>query len=73
MRFDLDSGEFTAELHREPAIDAPTVVYLPRLHYPDVPDVRVSAGETTYDPATQLLSWTTTADAGAISIRVTAR
>ncbi len=73
MRFDLDSGEFTAELRREPAIDAPTVVYLPRLHYPEVPDVRVSAGETTYDPATQLLTWTTAPDAGPVSISATAR
>jgi hypothetical protein len=73
MRFDLESGEFTAELRREPALDAPTVVYLPRLHYPDLPDVRVSAGETTYDPATQLLTWTTAADAGTVSISVTPR
>ncbi len=73
MRFDLTTGEFTAELRREVAIDAPTVVYVPRLHYPDVPEVTVSAGETTYDPAAQLLTWTTPADAGTVTIRITPR
>lgn len=73
MAFDLATGELTAELHREAAIDAPTVVYVPRLHYPDVPEVTVSAGETTYDPASQLLTWETPADAGRVTLRITPR
>ncbi|MGZ6965701.1 MAG: hypothetical protein ACXVKA_15965, partial [Acidimicrobiia bacterium] len=63
----------SAELLREAPIDAPTVVYVPRLHYPDVPDVVVSAGETTYDPASQLLTWETPADAGTVTLRITRR
>ena len=73
MAFDLTTGEFTAELHREAAIDAPTVVYVPRLHYPDVPEVVVSTGETTYDPTSQLLTWDTPADAGTVTLRITGR
>jgi hypothetical protein len=73
MNFDLATAEFTAALRREVAIDAPTVVYVPRLHYPDVPEVTVSAGETTYDPATQLLTWTSPPDAGTVTIRITPR
>ena len=71
MAFDLESGEFTAELEREAEIDAPTVVFVPRVHYPDGPTVIVSTGETTYDPATQLLTWFTPPDAGAVTIRLT--
>jgi Glycoside hydrolase family 5 C-terminal domain len=48
-------------------------VYVPRLHYPDVPEVTVSAGQATYDPASQLLTWETPADAGDITIRITPR
>jgi hypothetical protein len=73
MAFDLTTGAFTAALHREAAVDAPTVVYVPRLHYPDVPEVVVSAGETEYDPSSQLLTWTTSADAGDVTISITPR
>jgi hypothetical protein len=70
MAFDLESGRFDAALEREPGIDAPTVVYAPRLHYPDGPTAVVSAGETSYDPATQLLSWTCPTDAGRVTVRL---
>jgi hypothetical protein len=73
MAFDLPSGVFTASLVREDAIAAPTVVYVPRLHYPEVPDVTVSAGETTYEPSSQLLTWECPPDAGEVTIRITPR
>jgi hypothetical protein len=68
MHFDLDTGVFTAELEREADIDAPTIVYVPRLHYPDGAQVTVSTGETTFHATTQLLSWFTPPDAGAITL-----
>jgi hypothetical protein len=71
MAFDLERGEFTAELEREVGIDAPTVVFVPRVHYPHGPTVIVSTGEATYHVATQLLSWFTPRDAGTISLRLT--
>lgn len=70
MCFDLDSGVFEAELTREPAIDAPTIVYVPRLHYPGGPQVTVSAGEASYASEAQLLTWTTPRDAGPITLRL---
>lgn len=71
MAFDLERGEFTAELEREPGIDAPTVIYVPRVHYPDGPTVIVSTGEAMYHATSQLLSWFTPPDAGAITLRLT--
>jgi hypothetical protein len=70
MAFDLETGRFDAALEREPSIDAPTVVYVPRLHYPDGPAAVVSAGETGYDAATQLLTWTCPPDAGTVTLRL---
>jgi hypothetical protein len=70
MAFDLESGRFDAALEREAGIEAPTIVYVPRLHYPDGPTVVVSAGETSYDPAAQLLTWTCPADAGTVTLRL---
>jgi hypothetical protein len=60
-------------LTREAAIDAPTVVYVPRLHYPELPEVEVSAGVTTYEPSSQLLTWECPPDAGAVTLRLTPR
>lgn len=71
MAFDLERGEFTAELEREAGIDAPTVVFVPQAHYPDGPTVIVSTGEATFHAATQLLSWFTPPDAGTITLRLT--
>jgi hypothetical protein len=70
MAFELETGSFSAALDREPAIPAATVVYVPRLHYPDGPTVTVSAGETSYDPATQLLTWTCPPGAGHVTLRL---
>jgi hypothetical protein len=38
------------------------------LHYPDGAQVTVSTGETTFHATTQLLSWFTPPDAGAITL-----
>jgi hypothetical protein len=70
MAFELETGSFSAELDREPGIDAPTVVYVPRVHYPDGPKATASSGDTTYDAATQLLTWTCPPDAGHVTLRL---
>ncbi len=57
QRFDRMSGTFTLVVEVDGAVSAPTLVYLPRLHYPGGPAVAVTSGSAAYDEAAQLLTW----------------
>ncbi|HRE61515.1 MAG TPA: cellulase family glycosylhydrolase [Micropepsaceae bacterium] len=69
MRFDSASGAFEAVIDADPAIAAPTEIYLPRRRYPH--GVRVSAGEAAvaHDPAAQLVR-VTAKHKGTLAIRI---
>jgi hypothetical protein len=45
LSFDIRKGAFEYEFRHDPEISAPTVVFLPRLHYPDGYLVEISDGE----------------------------
>lgn len=55
--FERDNGRFELHIAANPAVAAPTEVYIPRLHYPGGPDIWVSHGRCEYNPVTQLLTW----------------
>jgi len=57
MRFDPASRRFTLRFRHDPAVAAPTEIFLPRLHYPRPPRVAVSDGEYTYDQGAQQLTY----------------
>ncbi|GAF95659.1 unnamed protein product, partial [marine sediment metagenome] len=52
MKFALKRREFRFEFDADPSIDAPTVLYVPEVHYPDGFEVELSEGELeeTRDP-----------------------
>lgn len=41
MRFDSETCRFDAEIHVDPAITAPTVVFIPGAHFPEAIDVTI--------------------------------
>lgn len=55
MRFDLRSRTFELEFRHDPAVKAPTEIYLPRLHYPRGCVVQVSDGDYELIDAEQML------------------
>lgn len=57
MRFDLRSRAFTYRFRHDPAVTAPTEIYLPRLHYPHGCRVDVSDGSYEIDLAAQRLRY----------------
>ncbi len=57
QRFDRESGAFTLKIDADPDLLAPTVLFVPRLQYPDGLDARVSSGTVDYDPLTQEMVW----------------
>jgi hypothetical protein len=67
MSFDPDSGRFELELEADPDVTAPTVVHVPRLHYPRGPAAKASHGAVRHDDDRQVLEW----DLGGASGRVT--
>lgn len=52
MEFSLKRKEFRFEFDADPSIDAPTVLYVPEIHYPHGFEVELSEGELeeTWDP-----------------------
>ena len=52
MRFNMKSKEFRFGFDADPSIDAPTVIYVPEIHYPSGFEVELSEGELeeTRDP-----------------------
>jgi len=55
MSFDLRSRTFELEFRHDPAVTAPTEIFLPRLHYPHGGVVQVSDGEYELREAEQML------------------
>jgi hypothetical protein len=58
MSFDFESGRFELEVESDPSVSGPTVIYVPRLHYPGGIKVSCSSGKTEHDEGSQSLEWT---------------
>jgi hypothetical protein len=58
MSFDPTTGLFELEIEPDASVSAPTVVYLPRLHYPKGVDAQASSGQVSINAAGQSLEWT---------------
>ena len=57
MAFDPNTGVFELEIESDAKVTAPTLVYVPRFHYPRGADISVSSGTAGHDRATQILTW----------------
>jgi hypothetical protein len=57
MSYDLKSRVFTFVFRHDPAIQAPTEIYLPNLQYPDGCWVEVSDGEVELDREAQVVRY----------------
>jgi hypothetical protein len=73
MAFDPATATFELEIEGAAKVTAPTLVYVPRLHYPRGVSVSVSSGTAAYDPATQTLTWTGHNTEAAARLRLTPR
>jgi len=70
MAFERASGVFELELECDPAARAPTLVFVPRLHYGAGPRVETSAGTVRLDVAGQRLAWDTHGVEGRATLRL---
>ncbi|HPH96569.1 MAG TPA: cellulase family glycosylhydrolase [Anaerolineaceae bacterium] len=70
MAFYMASGLFEFEFRHDPAISAPTELFLPKLQYPRGVKVEISDGSASYDPETQLLTYQHTSERPTHRIRV---
>lgn len=70
VSFDRETRTFELEVESDPEVAAPTVVFVPRVQYPNGVRVEVSAGETSHDEKRQRLEWQTDAR-GRASLRMT--
>jgi len=59
VRFDRSSGDFDLVFSADPAIDADTEIFVPRLQYPHGFTVESSAGRTKLEPEKQLVKLVT--------------
>jgi len=55
MSFDMRTREFVLEFRHDPRANAPTEIFLPRLHYPRGAKVEVSDGSYEVREAEQVL------------------
>jgi hypothetical protein len=62
MRFDRRRRRFDFEFRHDPAVSAPTEIFVPALHYPDGYDVEVSDGAAQAFPETQTLDYRHTSE-----------
>jgi hypothetical protein len=69
--FDPASGVYELEVESDPALAAPTEVYVPRIQYPRGPRVEVNAGHVRLDAAAQLLWWEAPGARGRLRLRLT--
>jgi hypothetical protein len=69
MSFDTATATFELEIESDPAVTAPTVVYVPRLHYPGDVGAEASSGSVIHDAESQTLVWT--GHQGAATLRLT--
>jgi len=56
MSFNMRRREFRFEFDADPGIDAPTVIYVPQVHYPGGFEVELSGGEIEETGDRQLLA-----------------
>ena len=71
--FARERSSFRLEVDVDPELQAPTVVYVPRVHFPDLARhgrITVTSGDLSYDEASQLLSWSGS-EAGRQSLTLT--
>jgi hypothetical protein len=71
QRFDPAAGTFELEVDLDPAVAAPTLVYLPRIHYPTGAALHVSTGGARWDRARQLVTWEAHGARGPAMLRAT--
>ena len=57
MKFSLKHKEFRFEFDADPSIDAPTVLYVPEIHYPNGFEVELSEGELEETGDPQMLTF----------------
>ena len=57
MSFDPATATFELEIESDPSVTAPTVIYVPRLHYPGDIDASASRGSVIHDSESQTLVW----------------
>ncbi|HOB35507.1 MAG TPA: cellulase family glycosylhydrolase [Bacillota bacterium] len=57
IRFKLKTREFTFSFQPDPAIAAPTEIFVPSYQYPEGYEIRISAGSFSIDSAQQLILW----------------
>ncbi|HME53168.1 MAG TPA: cellulase family glycosylhydrolase [Candidatus Lokiarchaeia archaeon] len=62
MSFDVDKGKFSFTFDASTAIDAPTVIFVPTIQYPDDYDVKVSQSNAEISRDEQLVSIRATSD-----------
>jgi hypothetical protein len=62
LAFDLQRSSFEFTFRHDPAVAAPTEIFVPNLHYPQGYKVEVSDGEVQVDRATQTLTYCHTTD-----------
>jgi hypothetical protein len=70
MQFTPETGVFELEIESDPSVVAPSEVFVPRLQYPNQPQVELSAGRFTHDGARQTLHWDAQGASGTISLRI---
>jgi hypothetical protein len=71
QRFDPATAVFELEVELDPDVTAPTLVYLPRLHYPTGAALQVSAGVARWDRDRQLVRWDARGARGRATLRAT--
>ena len=70
MFFDLDQGIFEFEFRHEPGIEAPTEIFLPRLHFSGSFQVHLSDGNHEYIPTEQIFLYHHTPEVQVHTIRI---
>lgn len=70
MRFDIGTRAFVFRFRHDPAVDAPTEIFVPRLHYPRGCRVWVSDGSYELDLPAQRLRYTPGAEEQEHEIRI---
>jgi hypothetical protein len=60
MRFDLATRVFELAFRHDPAVRAPTEIFVPHRHYPAGVEVEISSGTFALDEENQILSWEVT-------------
>jgi len=56
MEFSIKDGSFYFEFYGDASMKASTVIFIPRIHYPNGYDIRISEGEIQKDEKNQLVS-----------------